>query len=317
MKNSSLIILFSCLNFVGFSQKKILLESVRLSDIDYKITLDSIEKAYDYNEIGITKTKEGLEKNNESSSILYTIEKGKINMYFINKSLVQSDKKAITNSDFDSRKPYNSNYLTISDIYLSLKYFKSINDKEAIISDTLKSTIENIIPKNFAYATIINTDKNIETIKNGFEYYSMFTKDNKLCPECKVVDTLTVKENITFVKQFLSTYCLTIPQYYLCDYDPHDAVAYYDKNNKMIALIEICFGCGDIYVENFETKKVHNFQMRDTKEISGYLTSYKLDNNILSPKLERLIHRRLLKDKMSEVEDLKKQFSERGLWFVR
>lgn len=323
MKNIlCLFIVFCCVNVFCNSQQRVLIESVKLKDLNYNITLDSIAKVYEElapQNCHFVKNDNNFECYNSFSRVLYSIDTKKINVFYFNKPIDTIDIINSIQDNFGLVKHSLLAFYTISDIYWGLKHLKYINKKEAVIKDSLLSAIENIIPKEFSYATIINTNKNIETQENGYEYSSMFTKEHNICPDCKIVDTLSINENVLFVNNFFSLNCMTVPiPMSLCDYNPQDAIAYYNKEDKMIAHIEISFDCGRIYLSNLENKKSISFQMREIKDMNDYLVWF-ADNtqSKLSPELERLVHRRIINDENYRIEEYKNKFSDNGLFFIR
>lgn len=317
MKKYIFTFLITFISFIKINaQNQILIEELDLKKTGLKLSIDSIAKFY--NEIApenfdFKVINNSLEISKYENIITYQQDDNKLKLFLTQKNTFIDTLKIDENIKWNQGyfKPDLTKFYSFKEIYYALRNQKYINQKEAIIKDTLKSTIENIIPKNYAYALIYNTKNNIETIENGMEYYSMFTKDNKICPECKIIDTLNKEENQTFVNNFLSIKCMKDPINHLCGFEPHDAVVYYNKKNEIIAYIEICFGCGDVAVVNLENKSSHHFQMRDLNEMDINLILEAKNSKLkLSPELMKMFFNRMILIEKEEIESKIKNFNE-------
>ena len=320
MKKLILTLFISFASFITINaQNQILIDEIDLKKTGIKLNIDSIVKFY--NEIAPENihykvTQNSLEISNDENIILYSYDIETFKLYLIKKNIFRDTIKIDENIKLNhgQNKVEITKFYSFDEIIYALRNQKYINTKETIIKDTLNSTIEHIIPKNFAYALIYNTKNNIETIENGMEYYSMFTKDNKICPDCKIIDTLNFQENQTFVNNFLSLSCMKDFIPYACVYTPHDAIVYYNNKNEIIAYIEICFDCGDVVVVNLSKKNSHYFQMRDLNIMNNTLIWESENSKLkLSPKLMKMFFNRMLLMENEKIERNSNEFKEKGV----
>ena len=313
-----LCILF-CFFLMSISNLKaqVLIESIDLKKSGIVLTIDSIVKYYreiNTENIDINIIENSIEVKIYPFRLIYKIEKNHANLYQINNS-----KSIDTNSINDNIKLNNGRlspsiiqYYSISEIIYGLKNYKYFSQLESKLNDSLVSTKRNIIPNNFAYALVINTKKNIETFENGMDYYSVFTNDKKLCQECKIIDTLYEANNNLLINNLFSLNCIEPIEYSLCGFDPHDAVAYYNHKNELIAYIEICFSCGNISVLNFINNKSNYFQLRSLEVMNNLLYIHSIDTESkLSPELLKMLFNRRILDNEEKIQQLKDEYTKK------
>jgi hypothetical protein len=79
------------------------------------------------------------------------------------------------------------------------------------------------------------------------EYYSICDKNGKMCKDCQVVSSYTKTEEVNLLIKniFQPTNLKKVSVYLECTFDPHHGFFFYDKNNKIIAVLQICYECDE------------------------------------------------------------------------
>jgi hypothetical protein len=167
-------------------------------------------------------------------------------------------------------------YLSLLFFLLTLQGFcqsnKLLNDKPKKINSTkysLKKRLDFYPLNQSTRITIVSFDKQVDssnslnTNRTPRYIYSLPKKNDTICfSKLSQTVSLNIKQ-VDTLSDILYNTCFrwTIRETNTANcYLPHNAILFFDKNDKVLDYIEICFDCSQLY---FSNKKIKQFEQCD------------------------------------------------------